>query len=93
MRCAQSSIQPDAASATGRVLVVDEGRRTGGLAEAIITAIVEATPERRPALARYAGEDTFVPIGPAWEAILPNEEGIVEQSLALLRSPIPEAAA
>ncbi|NKB89038.1 MAG: MFS transporter [Acidobacteria bacterium] len=75
------------AEATGNVLVVDEGRRTGGVSEAIITAIVDAGAS--PRMARYCGEDTFIPLGPAWEQVLPSEEGIVEHALALLRGDQP----
>jgi 2-oxoisovalerate dehydrogenase E1 component len=67
------------------VLVVDEGRRTGGTSEAVITALVEEYPVRcggpLPHLARYCGEDTFIPLGPSWGHVLPNEEGIVEHAL------------
>ncbi|MGD8330433.1 MAG: transketolase C-terminal domain-containing protein [Acidobacteriota bacterium] len=76
-----------AAHAAGRVLVVDEGRRTGGTSEAIITALVEEYPRRHdgalPRMARYCGEDTFIPLGPAWGHVLPNEQGIVERVLRL----------
>ncbi len=69
-----------AAEATGRVLVVDEGRRTGGLSEAVFTELIDHC-ESVPCMARYCGEDTFVPLGPAWEKVLPSEEGIVAKVL------------
>jgi 2-oxoisovalerate dehydrogenase E1 component len=75
-----------AVEATGRVLVVDEGRRTGGLSEAVVTAIVD-NMATLPAIARYCGEDTFIPLGPAWEHVLPSEQGIVERALTLLGDP------
>ena len=68
------------AQATGRVLIVDEGRRTGGLSEAITMALVEHA-EVLPRIARYCGEDTFIPLGPAWEGVLPSEEGIVAHAV------------
>ena len=53
----------DAADATGRVLVVDETRRTGGVAEGVIAALVDAG--FRGPMARVAAEDSFVPLGAA----------------------------
>lgn len=74
-----------AARASRAVLVVDEGRRTGGLSEAIITALVEEFPRRYgnelPLLRRTCGEDTFIPLGPSWEHVLPSEASIIEQAL------------
>src|SRR4029450_229907 len=51
------------AEATGRARVVDEGRGAGGMAESIVTCIVEKAPH--VAIARVTGEDTYVPLGPA----------------------------
>ena len=53
----------DAADATGRVLVVDETRRTGGVAEGVIAALVDAG--FRGPMARVAAEDSFIPLGRA----------------------------
>ena len=79
------------ASKTGRVLIVDEGRRTGGVSEALVTALVEAYPDRvngpLPRIERYCGEDTFIPLGPSWEHVLPSEDGIVQRAVALSESP------
>jgi 2-oxoisovalerate dehydrogenase E1 component len=72
------------ARATGRLLLVDEGRRTGGLSEGIVTALVDHLGSDVPAMARYCGEDCFVPLGPAWEQVLPSEEGIVREALELV---------
>ena len=82
----------DQASKTGRVLIVDEGRRTGGVSEALVTALVEAYPDRvdgaLPHIERYCGEDTFIPLGPSWEHVLPNEDGIVRRAVALSERPV-----
>ena len=59
----------------GRVLIVDEGRRTGGIAEGVITAIMEHC-KTRPLVQRVAGEDTYIPLGPAANLILPSEDDI-----------------
>jgi 2-oxoisovalerate dehydrogenase E1 component len=66
----------------GRVLVVDEGRRTGGLAEEIFTAIDE---HAGPGLARrrVAGEDTYIPLGAAANLVLVSEADILNAARAL----------
>lgn len=63
------------ADAAARVLVVDEGRRTGGIAEEIFTLLDERA---RPGLAkaRVTGEDTYIPLGPAADSVLASEAGI-----------------
>ncbi|MQY13252.1 1-deoxy-D-xylulose-5-phosphate synthase [Streptomyces sp. RB5] len=63
-----------AARATGRVLVADETRRTGGVSEAVCTALTDAGFPGR--VARVAGADSFVPLGPATGAVLLSEERI-----------------
>ncbi len=108
------------ALATGRVLIVDEGRRSGGLSEAIMTALVEHTggtlagelptstaaaalsPRGEPALsprgepamsprgeplqiARVVGHDTYIPLGPAANTVMPTEESVVAAAVALVR--------
>ncbi len=70
------------ARACGNVVVVDEGRRTGGVSEAIITAIVEAGVEG-VRVRRVVGEDTYIPLGPAASLVLPSVEEIVAAALAL----------
>ncbi len=66
-----------------RVLVVDEGRRTGGVGEGIITALVERCEGLR--IGRVCGEDTYIPLGPAANLVLPSEESILEQARTLLK--------
>lgn len=77
----------DEASKTGRVLIVDEGRQTGSVSEALVTALVETYPDRAggplPRIVRYCGDDTFIPLGPAWGHVLPNEDGIVQRAVDL----------
>ncbi|MGI8695450.1 MAG: transketolase C-terminal domain-containing protein, partial [Mycobacteriales bacterium] len=62
------------ARATGRALVVDETRRTGGVSEQIVTALVDAGFDGH--IARVASEDSFVPLGDAADAVLLSEGGI-----------------
>jgi 2-oxoisovalerate dehydrogenase E1 component len=70
------------AAECGRALVVDEGRRSGGISEAIITAVVEHAGSGID-LARVVGEDTYIPLGPAANTVLPSEDGIVERAREL----------
>ena len=51
------------ATATGRTLVVDETRRTGGVGEGIVAELVDAGYAGR--LARVSSKDSFVPLGDA----------------------------
>ena len=66
----------------GRVLVVDEGRRSGGLSEQIITLLVEHC-DPVPRLRRVVGVDTYIPLGPAALTVLPSEQQIVEAARTL----------
>ena len=59
-----------------RILVVDEGRRSAGVGEGIITAIVEAGLGDTP-LRRVVGADTFTPLAGAAFLVIPSEEEIV----------------
>jgi len=67
-----------------RVLVVDEGRRTGGVAESILSMIHEQCGHHVTA-ARLNAHDTYVPLGPAAELIMPQEHDIVAAALNLLK--------
>ncbi|MFZ2527068.1 MAG: thiamine pyrophosphate-dependent enzyme [Rhodococcus sp. (in: high G+C Gram-positive bacteria)] len=57
-----------------RVLIVDETRRSGGVSEGVITALVDAgyTGE----IQRIASRDSFVPLGPAASTVLLSEDDI-----------------
>jgi 2-oxoisovalerate dehydrogenase E1 component len=71
------------ASATGRVLIADETRRTGGVSEGVITALVEAGFSGR--IARVASEDSFIPIGDAAATVLLSERAIEAAARDLMR--------
>ena len=75
------------AASSGRLLVVDEGRATGGVAETLITALVDGVTDRHqhPAIARYAAADCYLPLGKAAELMLPSREGVVEAALTLCK--------
>ncbi|MCS7007206.1 MAG: thiamine pyrophosphate-dependent enzyme, partial [Gaiellaceae bacterium] len=70
------------ASATGRVLVVDETRRTGGVSEGVLAALVDAGFEGQ--MSRVASEDSFIPLGDAARLVLVSEEEIEEAALRLV---------
>jgi 2-oxoisovalerate dehydrogenase E1 component len=69
-------------SATGRVLVVDETRRSGGVGEGVIAALVDAGYVG--AARRIASVDSFIPLGPASRHVLVAEESITQGARALL---------
>ena len=71
-----------AAKATGRVLVVDETRKTGGVAESVIATLVDAGYTGR--MARVAGEDSFIPLGDAAAHVLLSEQTIEEAARRLI---------
>lgn len=70
------------ARAIGKVLVVDEGRRTGGISEEIFTAVEE---ECGPGVVkrRVVGEDSYIPLGPAANLVLVGEAEIFDAACAM----------
>lgn len=72
------------ADATGRVLVVDETRESGGVGEGIVTTLVDHG--YRGALARVAGYDSFIPLGDAALEVLLSEETIEAAAIKLVRT-------
>ncbi|MQA79451.1 MAG: MFS transporter [Streptosporangiales bacterium] len=62
------------ANATGKVLVVDETRRTGGVSEGVIAALLDAGYRGR--VSRVASEDSFIPLGDAAYHVLLDERAI-----------------
>ncbi|HUG64397.1 MAG TPA: transketolase C-terminal domain-containing protein [Gaiellaceae bacterium] len=71
------------ASATGRVLVVDETRRTGGVSEGVIAELVDAGFDGR--VARVTSKDSFVPLGDAARLVLVSEDEIEVAALDVIR--------
>jgi 2-oxoisovalerate dehydrogenase E1 component len=66
----------DHARDVGRVLVVDETRRSGGVGEGVVTGLVEAG--FGGPINRIAARDTFIPLGDAANLVLVSEADIVE---------------
>ncbi|KAA2284445.1 thiamine pyrophosphate-dependent enzyme [Arenimonas fontis] len=65
-----------------RILVVDEGRRSAGVGEGIVTAVVEAGHGGKP-LRRVAGADTYTPLAGAAFLVIPSEADIVAMAAQL----------
>jgi 2-oxoisovalerate dehydrogenase E1 component len=59
-----------------RILVLDEGRKSAGVGEGVITAIVEGGCGATP-LHRVVGADTFTPLAGAALLVLPGEADVV----------------
>jgi 2-oxoisovalerate dehydrogenase E1 component len=70
-----------AALSTGKVLVVDETRHSGGVGEGVVTALVEAGFSGP--IQRVASQDSFVPLGTAAEHVLLSEDEIEKAALTL----------
>jgi 2-oxoisovalerate dehydrogenase E1 component len=73
------------AAACGRVLVVDECRRSSGIADTVITELLLRHPDLR--FGRVQGEDCYIPLGPAANLVLVGEPQIESAALALLEAP------
>jgi len=72
------------ARATGRVLVVDETRRSGGVSEGVSIEARDAGFEGQ--MARVTSLDSFVPLGDAALTVLLSEETIEEAARALVET-------
>jgi 2-oxoisovalerate dehydrogenase E1 component len=69
-------------TATGKVLVVDECRESGGVSEAVFAALVDRGVDAR--MARVAGADTYVPLASAANLVLVQEDEILAAALRLV---------
>jgi 2-oxoisovalerate dehydrogenase E1 component len=72
------------ARATGRVLVVDETRRSGGVSEGVVTALIDAG--YRGLISRVTSDDSFVPLGQAANAVLLDEAAIEKAAVGLVQA-------
>ena len=70
------------AAATGRVLVVDETRRSGGVSEAVVTALVDGG--FRGSIRRVASADSFIPLGDAARTVLLDQATVTNAARELL---------
>ena len=65
-----------------RILIVDEGRRSAGVGEGVITAIAEGGYAGRP-FGRVVGADTYTPLAGAAFLVIPGDDDIVEAAQQL----------
>ncbi|MDR0808318.1 MAG: MFS transporter [Gemmobacter sp.] len=65
-----------------RILIVDETRHGGGVAEALMAHFHEAAPGMP--LARLTAEDSFIATGPAYAATMPSKDSIIAAAKALV---------
>lgn len=64
-----------------RILIVDETRRSGGVAEALMALFAERTAVP---LARITAEDSFIATGPAYAATMPSADSVYSAAKRLL---------
>ena len=72
------------AQVTGRALVVDETRRSGGVSEGVFAALVDGG--FTGSLRRVTGQDSLTPLGSAARHVVVDEESIEQAALQLVRS-------
>jgi 2-oxoisovalerate dehydrogenase E1 component len=71
------------ADATGRVLIVDETRSSGGVSEGVLAALLDNG--YTGAMARVCSGDSFIPLGDAALAVLLSEDTIEAAAIKLAR--------
>lgn len=72
------------AAATGRVLVVDETRASGGVSEGVLTALIDHGYSG--GLARVASDDSFIPLGDAALTVMLSEDTIFDAAVKVART-------
>ncbi|MGB8814465.1 MAG: transketolase C-terminal domain-containing protein, partial [Paracoccaceae bacterium] len=63
------------------ILIVDETRHSGGIAEALMAHFHESTKAN---LARLTATDSFIATGPAYAATMPSSDDITQAALTLM---------
>ncbi|MEL7319270.1 MAG: transketolase C-terminal domain-containing protein, partial [Pseudomonadota bacterium] len=71
----------EAVEGARNVLIVDETRRSGGVAEALMALFAESGVR---SMARVTATDSFIATGPAYGATMPSRESILEAAMALV---------
>lgn len=71
------------ATATGRVLIVDETRRTGGVGEGVLSELL--ANGYAGAADRVAAEDSFIPLGDAAQTVLVSEDAVETAAVTMVR--------
>jgi 2-oxoisovalerate dehydrogenase E1 component len=75
------------AAATGRVLIVDETRRSGGVSEGVLAALNDAG--FGGVVSRVTSEDSFIPLGDAADLVLLSETAISAGAMAVAAVRVP----
>ena len=70
------------AEATGRVLIVDETRSSGGVSEALCALLVDAGFQGK--IRRLNSPDSFIPLGDAAFQVLLSEDTILDAALKIM---------
>jgi 2-oxoisovalerate dehydrogenase E1 component len=70
------------ATMTGRVLVADETRRSGGVSEAVVAALADGG--FTGPVARVTSRDSFIPLGDAAATVLLSEQAIETAARGML---------
>lgn len=65
-----------------QVLIVDEGRRSGSVSEGLMSLLLEEASSSLK-IKRITGKDCFIPLGNAWQYLLPSKESIIDAVIAL----------
>ena len=65
------------------ILIVDETRHSGGVAEALMAHFHETAPGAT--LARLTAEDSFIATGPAYAATMPSKESIIAAAKGMVQ--------
>ena len=75
------------ALAVGRVVVVDETRRSGGVGEGVIAELLAAG--YTGPVTRVAADDTFIPLGDAANLVLIDEAAVVDAATQIMAAARP----
>ena len=76
------------AASSGQVLVVDETRRSGGVSEGIIAALIDGG--FRGPIKRVTSADSFIPLGDAARTVLLDEATILQAARSMISALIAE---
>lgn len=66
-----------------KIVIVDESRKSGSVSEGLWTQMQEQSASRLP-LHRLTASDCFIPLGNAWQHLLPSRDKIVKEVLSVL---------
>ena len=72
----------EAVAGCARILIVDETRHSGGIAESLMALFAERTSVP---VARVTAQDSFIATGPAYAATMPSADDIVAAALELVK--------